>query len=543
MPDLSHTLQDRDLGFLRIVAARWGIDLTAPDARTALEQLVAGLSEEERGAEMLEALPAGARLALEALQREGGRLPWLEFTRTYGAVREMGPARRDRERPDLHPVSVTESLWYRVLLARGFFDTPKGPLEFAYIPDELIALLPSPAPAEAQPPGCPAAVDRYAQVFAADDSLLDQACTLLAALRLNIQPPPGPAPADALRALLVAAGLIDANGAPAIEASRLFLEAARADALVLLFQAWQSSPHVNELRLLPGLSCEGEWRNDPVAARHAILGWVQQLPARTWWDLDAMIAGIRERQPDFQRTAGEYDSWFIRQESTGQYLRGFAHWNAVEGELVRYLVTGPLHWLGAVDLGAPDDQTRPAAFRLSAWAADLFTGAAPRGLAGEEGLLQVLADGRIRIPRLAPRAVRYQVARFCAWEDGTPGEYRYRITPASLERARKQGLRVSHLLSLLRRTASAPPTPNLVRALEHWDDNGTQADFEQVIVLRVKSPEILAALRKSRAARFLGDPLGPAAVIVKAGAREKVLQALVELGYLAEAGFNHEKIV
>jgi hypothetical protein len=96
---------------------------------------------------------------------------------------------------------------------------------------------------------------------------------------------------------------------------------------------------------------------------------------------------------------------------------------------------------------------------------------------------------------------------------------------------------------LLRRTASAPPTPNLVRALERWEDNGTQADFEQVVVLRVKSPEILTALRKSRAARFLGDPLGPAAVIVKAGAREKVLQALVELGYLAEAGFADEKIV
>jgi hypothetical protein len=224
-------------------------------------------------------------------------------------------------------------------------------------------------------------------------------------------------------------------------------------------------------------------------------------------------------------------------------LRGFAYWNAVEGELVRYLITGPLHWLGAVDLGSPDVQARPASFRLSAWAADLFAGNAPRGLQSEEGQLQLLSDGRIRIPRLAPRAVRYQVARFCIWEENTPGEFRYRITPASLERARKQGLRLNHLLTLLRRTASAPPTPNLVRALERWEDNGTQADFEQVVVLRVKSPEILTALRKSRAARFLGDPLGPAAVIVKAGAREKVLQALVELGYLAEAGFADEKIV
>jgi hypothetical protein len=346
-----------------------------------------------------------------------------------------------------------------------------------------------------------------------------------------------------MQALLVAAGLIDDNGVPAIEPSRLFLEATRGEALAMLFQAWQNSSAVNELRLLPGLSCEGEWRNDPVASRRVILSWIRQLPTRTWWNLDALIAGIRERQPDLQRTAGEYDSWFIRQESSGQYLRGFNHWNEVEGELVRYLVTGPLHWLGAVDLGSPDLQARPSSFRLSAWAADLFAGSAPIGLSVEEALLQVLSDGRVRVPRLTPRAVRYQVARFCIWEENAPGEYRYRITPASLERARKQGLRLNHLLILLRRTASAPPTPNLVRALERWEDNGTQADFEQVVVLRVKSPEILISLRNSKAARFLGDPLGPAAVIVKSGAREKVLQALVELGYLAEGGFSDEKIV
>jgi hypothetical protein len=57
---------------------------------------------------------------------------------------------------------------------------------------------------------------------------------------------------------------------------------------------------------------------------------------------------------------------------------------------------------------------------------------------------------------------------------------------------------------------------------------------EQVFVLRLSSPEILQELRASRAARFLGDPLGPTTVIVKPGAREKVLAALTEMGYLGE---------
>jgi len=39
---------------------------------------------------------------------------------------------------------------------------------------------------------------------------------------------------------------------------------------------------------------------------------------------------------------------------------------------------------------------------------------------------------------------------------------------------------------------------------------------------------------KSKAARFLGERLGPTAVIVQDGAQSKVLAALTELGLLAQ---------
>jgi len=96
---------------------------------------------------------------------------------------------------------------------------------------------------------------------------------------------------------------------------------------------------------------------------------------------------------------------------------------------------------------------------------------------------------------------------------------------------------VSHLLALLRRHAPAVP-PSLVKALERWEEQGTQARLEQLVVLRLSSPEILKELRASRATRFLGEPLGPTAIIVHAGAQQKVLVALAELGYLGEAVFE-----
>jgi hypothetical protein len=48
---------------------------------------------------------------------------------------------------------------------------------------------------------------------------------------------------------------------------------------------------------------------------------------------------------------------------------------------------------------------------------------------------------------------------------------------------------------------------------------------------------MIQKLRQSRAARFLGDPLGPTAILLKSNASDKVLSILAELGYLGEVEF------
>jgi hypothetical protein len=238
--------------------------------------------------------------------------------------------------------------------------------------------------------------------------------------------------------------------------------------------------------------------------------------------------------PDFQRPGGDYESWFIRKAGGEDWLHGFQSWDEVDGALVRFLICGPLHWLGWYDLAAPAAGQPPAAFCPSAWAADLWQEHAPAGLAQETAQIRVSADGRLRIPAMALRTARYQISRFCEWESETPDEYRYRLSPASLERARQQNLRPSHLLALLRRYAAPPVPPPLLQALERWDKVGAQASLEPAVLLRLASPEMLAALRKSRAARYLGEALSQTVVILKPGGEEAVRQALAELGYLTE---------
>ena len=540
MPDLTESLQGRDLGHLRIIAELWGIKLDEQDIHSAILRLTKALLNESAVNEIVSRLATEARIALEDLTQHNGRLPWAQFTRTYGEVREMGSAKRDRERPYENTISTVEDLWYRAFVARAFFDTPAGPEEFAYIPDELLALIPQAAVADTPLMGRQASAVEYERIFPANDRILDHACTYLAALRLgNTLPDSFLTPTGEelisifLKFILSANGFLDEAGMPLPEPVRISLEAKRSEALLQFFRAWKNTTQINELRLLSDLNIEGNWENDPLRTRQVILDYLSSLPTETWWNLGSFISGIKQRNPDFQRPAGDYDSWFIRLKTSGEYLRGFEHWDEVDGRLIRYLLTGPLHWLGVLDLARPEAEQEVMAFRLSSWSKALLQDKSPKGFPLEEEPLVARSDARISARRLVPRRVRYQLARFCEWVKETPDEYQYRISSTSLTRARQQGLTVGQLLTLLNRYAKAVP-PSLIKALERWDKQGSEVRLEKMVVLRVASEDILLALRKSPASRFLGESLGPSTIAIKPGAIEKVLGALAELGYLGE---------
>jgi len=530
MPDLFQSLQKFDAGHLQIIAEMWGLDLSTRETDAATKELCGFLLAPDLLAEIIDSLSPPAKKALQDLQSKSGRMPWAEFTRRFGKIREMGPGKRDRERPHKTPASPAEALFYRALLARAFFNTPEGALEYAYIPDDLYALLEAGMLPErdtvlaAEPLGRPASLAEKAVMIPSDDSLLDQATTLLAALRLNLIPPETHPPTSTLQAFLDAAGLLK-HSRPQPEPIREFLEAPRQAALGTLTAAWSASGTFNELRQVPGLILEGEWQNRPRLARAFLLEQVRLLPPETWWSLPAFIHDLKARHPDFQRPAGEYDSWFIKRAVDGEFLRGFEHWDEVDGALVRYILTGPLHWLGLVDLATPQQGSDPTAF--------LVRLALP--LSGPEtALWHVSSQGKITVPNLVPRAARYQLSRFCEWQSPGNDEWLYLITPASLARARDQGLNLEHLLPLLARYSHSGVPPALVKALKRWLANGTEARVQSQIILKVSKPELLIELRKSKAARFLGEVLGPTAVIVKDGAQSKVLALLAELGLLAE---------
>ena len=551
MQTLIRTLQDQDLGHLRVVSELWGFDPPSGAAPVAARELAGRMLDPAAMGEMLASLPSEARQVIEALTAQRGRLPLADLTRRFGPLREVGPGRRDREKPWRSPVSPVEMLWYRGLLARAFGDTPTGPCEFGFIPSDVLALVPPRATPEPDLFGSPAKppVDWAPAAITA----VDDATTLLAALRrrpARDDPPSAgwcsaveihlhlPASVPLLITLLREQGVLQsAPLRPIAAATRTWLDLPRATARHDLLRQWAASPTCNDLSMVPGLECGSDrWPNEPLASRQVVLAWLTALPRQTWWDVESFVAAAFEHQPGFQRPGGDFDSWYLRQRAPGgEFLRGFEHWQDVEGAFLRHLIGGPLFMLGAADVAFEALSGRPISFRLTPAFDSLENGMQAEAVGEPQGVCTLELDGSLCVPRLVSRAQRYLIARFCRWQSLAPASYNYRLTPRSLESAARQGLKAQHVVSVLEAATSKPLPPGLRRAIERALTRGLEAELQATLVLRLENARILEELRRNRAtARYLGEALGARSVAVRQRDWQALCSAAARLGLLIE---------
>lgn len=548
MPSLRESLEGKDLGHLALVAECWGIEVEWSNKKDGAVQLARKILDDERlFAELYEALPVESQGALEALKSEGGKEQWTRFERQYGAIRPLGAAQRDKLQPQREPVSETERLWYRALIGRAFLEAGQGPQEYAYLPSEFVELIPSEGKAARQRFGRAATPDERKLKRYARDKLLDEVTSLLAAKRgeldlsMAAELEGWKAPIPLLIALSQVAGVLDSDGKLVVKRIEGFLTEKRGRVLGQMAKAWKESKDFNELHLLPGLQPEGRWRNQPHETRAFLLEALRSSASEGWLHVDSFIQDIKASHPDFQRSGGQYEAWYLKDNQSGEYLKGFESWERVEGALMRFFLEGPAYWLGLVELGFASKGRRATSFRLAPDAAALLEGGDFPQAGEEDGEIKVDSQGLIQVPRNFPRAIRYQISRFCRWEGLKKGAYRYRIEAAALERARQQGLAAGRLLPILEKHADSAVPPNLVQAIERWDKEGNAGRAEQTTILRLRSPEIMEQLRQSRAKRYLREVLGPKTVAIEAGALRHVRQALTELGYLADFDIEEEE--
>jgi hypothetical protein len=561
MRTLQQCLQDADMVRLRVIACFWDVELTASRQRDVAAQLTEALAAPEAIAAAWNALPGDQQQALEALLAAGGQSPLRVFGREWGEIRAMGPARMEREQPWREPISPVEGLWYRGFIFRAFEQGAEGAYEVVFVPPELQKHLSTPVPSATIALG---PVSEPAVVRSAGDALLDDACTLLAYLqneRVRPQPDegwparhesllmrrlrdPDPARLAFLRHLVqsrrwlrvIDAGHLRPDPGPVAA----WLQSPVDQQQRALAEAWRDDATWNDLFHVPTLIPEdtGAWRNDPLLARRAILRHVGRCTPGAWYELGGFIGAVKQAHPDFQRPGGDYTTWYVRDAATNTYLSGFESWDGVEGALIRYFVAGPLAWLGLVDLGTLAPGLPPTVFRLT------FTGAAFLGLAApspEPALapLTLRRDFGVLVPPTR-RYDRFQLARVADWissppleKEGSP-DFVYRLTPASLGRARQQGISVARVLEFLRRATDTPVPRSIEAALTRWDARGAEARLERVVVLRLASEELMAQAMSSPARRLIREQIGPTAAVVLEKDWPRLVTALGDMGLVPD---------
>ncbi|RMF27461.1 MAG: hypothetical protein D6759_17655 [Chloroflexi bacterium] len=315
-----------------------------------------------------------------------------------------------------------------------------------------------------------------------------------------------------------------------------WLRASPQDQRQALVEAWRRLTNWNELWRLPTLRPEetGTWHNDPRQAREALFRHLAALEPGVWYAIADFIAAVRAVDPDFQRPGGDYETWYIRDALTGEYLSGFESWERVEGTLLRALIGGPLHWLGLADLGALDGEAPPYAFRLTA-AGGVAVGREPAE--GETAghappPLVVRPDGTVRVAA-ARRHDRFRLARVADLVRKGP-VYVYRLTAASLERARRQAITIPQIIAFLEEASGQPLPRPLAQALDRWAGRGVEVEGEPVLLLRVRTPGLLRRIAESpRAGRYLLRVLNPQEALVRQADWPRLEAALAEMGLLA----------
>ncbi|MCS6837153.1 MAG: hypothetical protein NZ750_14185 [Anaerolineae bacterium] len=586
MTKLQHVLKNSDSGARMAFAQSWGVTIAKLSEDKQIAKLQDSMLDAARVEAVWDMLNQDQRGALQMLASQRGRSMGLsQFQALFGKIRKMGRGEIEREQPHLNPTSTAEALFYRGFIAEDF-QPLQGQLQpIVFIPEDLCALLPlhktsySNLEGEDLPeadeddeddeesvasPELALTLGRRASVALpvpaivalpevpqgaqfADTSVIDDLVTLLAFLRVqplrvegdSFLPPdaervmphllrPDAARLTFLLCLGVSAELIMSQDGLAYvrrDGLQRWLNLPRYAQLRRLADAWLTSRTYHELWHVADLWPDDNFAYDPQLARQALLEAMHEAPSQAWWPTGALIARMKAQQPNFQRS--EYDSWYIRGPQNA-YLKGFASWDAVEGALLTFLMNGPLHWLGLLDVAQ-------GAAHLTAYGRG-WLGLAPYPQPPDpDEKIIVRSDGTLIASRKVARVERFQVARFSQWLGLRDGQYHYRVDAQSLAWAAEQGIHGPQIETFLRRQLpEGRDLPvSLLRLLHAPPPSAASAvSLERAIVLRTTSKEMLDHLFDDpKTRRFLGARLGDLAAIVRPEGVDALQSALLAAGY------------
>jgi Helicase conserved C-terminal domain len=273
------------------------------------------------------------------------------------------------------------------------------------------------------------------------------------------------------------------------------------------YQLWLESAFWNELAYLPDVVAHpGPAPLEPaheevVHARKLVVERLLHEQVGGWHELLTFIAHTKLHVPYllFPRQYGSRaERYSIGNNPYGwdfRLKRGWLTpregWYLVEGGFIRAMISGPLHWLGLVEV---DSEDRPEAFHIVK-DMGLVSGETPSGVQ-EPAWGRLVVQPNFELIALAPvsEALLVNLDRFA---ERTRLELvaQYRLTKASVTRAIQMGLHAETIQQVLGQAAGGPIPQNVQYSLVEWERQARRVElWRGVALLEVDDAALLDEL-------------------------------------------------
>lgn len=567
---LRECLANSTLVDLKAIAERRGVKLRPnPLKADVVGILAAALGTPNSVTRVLADLSAEERQALETILAEGGRIPSYKLEREFGGARRPAPYAYHDEaarQPWRHIATPSEGLWYRGLIFRTFDVIGNWRGDVYIVPDDLRPLLPT---VEKKPPQFSLeAVPAPSNVLDGGDLRRDIFALLAYLQRREVEPVRGDrlAKQDLLRLSEELTVKVDLSAVRSEEdAGRLAFLRRLADRAKLvqvlggrlcpspktsdwlkmprhkqIHELWPSylqDEQWDELLRLPSIQIDRRvsYYRRPTEARKKIVEHLKKCPPEQWLTIESFVQSIKQMDPDFLRTPQDYNLWYLY-DASGRNLQGYKSWDRVEGEFIRAIIRGPLHWLGLVALDDNRIGGVPTTFRLTAWGAWLlgFSPHAPAEPPPKPIVIQ--ANFEVAVPYEADLLHVLQLERFAELVQRDRMSL-YRLSKDSIRRSLEGGAKIADIIAFLEEASAQPLPQNVAYSLREWGAKYGEIEVRRAALLTVADAVRLQELRSNkRVGLHVRDELSPQAVTVDEGEVAGLVERLRKAGYLPRVG-------
>ncbi len=200
-----------------------------------------------------------------------------------------------------------------------------------------------------------------------------------------------------------------------------------------------------------------------------------------WCAGDDIIAQLRLSWPDVMRPTPADGRWKVP-------VGWPTHWDEEDGLLIKYMLIGPMSWLGLVELAENGHYLRRTL--LGGWHAGLTT--APTVEPPKAAVLE--PDFCVVVPDKNNIYARFQLHRIADWNDAATAQ----LSPARVKNAIARGMSVLEYIVTLA-TITAQPVPVDIQTLvRRWGAEVEQIILSNVVILHANDAATISDIQHDR---------------------------------------------